>query len=500
MAGLFYFYTHNDQTNGTYQMNNRKSILTGSFWAGIRYVMVFVKSILLLPLILTYCDNDFYTSWILLAAANGLLLGVYDGYIRYVTNNYNLHFHQEIEKATRILGSGIRLATVLSVLFCALLAIVLYSFKPATAWVFHDVEGSYLSTALLVFIIGNVVMNLLRFFYAVNEPLGKMWQNLRFEVVYSAVELLVLFVSIIFIHDFAWVVILNSAVYVLSAVVYLLVLLQQYPDVLKIAVNGTLKEGAQQLKRSLSFIANNFIERLATDSYALLLSWFYYPAAVIRQLASIRTMTNAGISGINIFQAVVAPRIQEVHAKGNNRGLLKLLRYVWLAIAAVMGTALILFYPYLEKVYLIWSRNKIEWNAYAFAGLFICLLLMLYGNTLVFYLKMVNKTKQVLALTIVKICLLLLLLLVLKPGIYSSIIALGASELVTGILICPFIITAGWREKGISFLSFLPSLISFLLIIAAIVWYMIVGYSLLVAVVAYGCLLWLLLVLYRRWK
>lgn len=470
-------------------MNSRKSIVKGSFWAGIRYLLVFLKSILLLPLMLSFCGTGFYTYWILLTAVNALLLGFYDAYIRYVANSYNLHFHENKEKAGFVLGSGIRFALAMSAAISLAMVLLLFFFPAVTGWVFKTsaavVQLQHLGLALCAFAVGNILMNLLRFFYAVNEPVGNLWKNFRYEVIFSSVELLVLLLSIVYIRDFTSVILWNGAVFLVTAAVYIGLAARRHPEVFLFIRSGTYAEGRKLFVASVPFIFNNFIEKLATDSYALVLSWFYYPAAAIRQVASLRTMTNAALSGINVFQTVFVPKMQEFQTKGNKIRLLYLFRLIWMFGASIMGVAVILCYPLLERVYLIWSRNKIEWNATAFVGLFICLLLALFSNLLLFYLKMINKTRPVLIATVTKTICLLGLLLVLPVSLIHCILALLGAEIWVGILLYPFLVAKLWNEKDRTQLRLLYSFVPFLIIAITILSYLKWGYSLPVAIGAF---------------
>lgn len=470
-------------------MNSRKSIVKGSFWAGIRYVLVFMKSILLLPFILTFCGPEFYTSWILLTAANALLLGFYDAYIRYVTNNYNLLFHENKSKAGFVLGSGIRFAIAMSVVIGVGIGALLFFMPAASAWVFKTsvevVQSQHLGLALFSFAVGNILMNLLRFFYAFNEPVGDLWKNFRYEVVFSSFELVVLLLSIVFARDFASVILWNCAVFVVTAVMYIMLVARNRPEAFSLIKKGSYAEGRRQFASSVPFVVNNFIEKLATDSYALVLSWFYYPVAAIRQLTSVRTMTNAALSGINVFQTVFVPKMQEFQTKGNKARLLYLFRLIWMFAAAIMGVAVILCYPLLERVYLIWSRNKIEWNATAFAGLFIALLLTLFSNLMLFYLKMINKTRPVLIATVTKTVCLLGLLFFLPVSLLNSILALIGAEIWVGLLLYPYLISRLWGENIRTQLGLLHSFLPFLMIAATILCYLKWGYSLPLAIGAF---------------
>jgi len=470
-------------------MNSRKSIVKGSFWAGMRYMLVFLKSILLLPLILSFCGTGFYTSWILLTAVNALLLGFYDAYIRYVANSYNLHFHENKDKAGFMLGSGIRFALAMSAAISLAIVLLLFLFPVVTGWVFKTsvavVQSQHLSLALCAFAIGNILMNLLRFFYAVNEPVGNLWKNFRYEVVFSSVELLVLLFSIIYIRDFTSVVLWNGAVFLVTAIVYIGLAARRHPEIFSFIRSGTYTEGGRQFVASVPFIVNNFIEKLATDSYALVLSWFYYPVAVIRQVASLRTMTNAALSGINVFQTVFVPKMQEFQTKGNQTRLLYLFRVIWMFGASIMGVAVILCYPLLERVYLIWSRNKIEWNATAFAGLFSCLLLALFSNLMLFYLKMINKTRPVLIATITKTICLLGLLLLLPVTLINCMLALLGAEIWVGIFLYPILIAQLWAAGRHTQVRLLYSFVPFLIIAITILCYLKWSYSLPLAIGAF---------------
>ncbi len=484
--------------------HNRKTMILGSSWAIVRFALVFARSVALVPLILSFWDTELYTFWVLLLTANALWFSVYDGYIRYVTNAYNLYFYNEKEKGERILGSGIKFAVAASFVLMALLTILVMAFPRATGAVFKagitDVVQYRLGLAFLAFIVGNTFLNLLRFFYALNDPQGKLWRNLRFEVLYSIAEILVLVISLMYVREFYLVVTINALLYVVAAVIFLISLRGKYPQLPAIVRNGNIKEGCSLLRLSMPFIGNNFIEKLATDSYTLLLSFFAWPALIIQQFASVRTMTNAGISGMNIFQTVTAPRIQEHEAKKNNDALLKIFHRLWLLAAFLCGTLLIPAYPLLQRVYLAWTKGKIAFDPLVFGLLFICLLVVLFGNVLLYYLKSVNETRTVLVATIVKIVLLFSLLLLLPHTAIYAVADLLVAEVTANILLYPIFVVRKWRRedgKG-RLMEIVGGLLPFLLIAGAVSYYLAFGFSYAIAAVAYVMLLGILFVFYRR--
>lgn len=485
-------------------MHNRKTMLLGSSWALGRFVLVFVKSVVLVPLILSFWTAKLYTFWVLLLAANALLAGVYDGYIRYVTNAYNLNYYNEPSKAERVLGSGIRFAIACSVILLALLAMAVGLFPRLAESVFGagsaDVAAYRLPLTLPVFIAGNIVLNLLRFFYALNDPQGKIWRNLRFEVLYSVAEIGVLVLSLIYLRDFYRVVIANAAVYIIAAVVFILSLRKKYPQLPAIARNGNIREGAVLFRSSLPFIGNNFAEKLATDSYTLLLSFFTWPALIIRQFASIRTVTNAGISGMNIFQTVTVPQIQEYEARKNRAALLQVCARLWLLAALLCGTLLIPCYPLLERIYQVWTKGKIMLDPLVFGLLFICLPAVLYGNVLLYYLKSVNETKAVLFVTILKLAVLFSLLVFLPHTAVTAVADLLIAEVTANVFVYPFVVAHRWqRDAGVHALPFfMQYLLPFLLIAGAVSYYLLQGFSIVIAGVAYPLLVGILLFLYRK--
>lgn len=480
-------------------------MVLGSWWALVRFALVFARSVALVPLILSYWDVDQYTCWVLLLAVNALWFSAYDGYIRYVTNAYNLSFYSDPQKARHILGSGIRFAGVVSIGLLVLLGLVVCLF-PGAAGMLYGTGGMIADqkpgAALWVFIGGNTCINLLRFFYAINEPQGKLWRNLRFEVVYSIIEILALVLSLMYLRSFFAVVAVNATVYIVAALVFILSLRKKYPAWPQLLASGNTAQGAMLFRKSLPFIANNFIEKLATESYTLVLAFFAWPALVIQQFASVRTMTNAGISGMNIFQTVTGPQLQQQEAEKAYGQQLQLFGRLWLLASVACGTLLICLYPWLQQAYLTWTRHQIVPDETLFGLLFICLLVVLFGNVLLYYLKAVNETRTVLLVTIVKLAVLLALLVCLPHTAAGAVWALLAAETITSIVVYPALVARKWRR--LSGRSFWPDLLQFLLpfIITGVLCsvYMTHGFSVPLAAAGYLFLLIIIWFLYRKTK
>jgi hypothetical protein len=264
--------------------------------------------------------------------------------------------------------------------------------------------------------------------------------------------------------------------------------------------SGSMHEGAVLFRRSLPFIGNNFAEKLATDAYTLLLAFFAWPALVIQQFASVRTMTNAGISGMNIFQTVQAPVLQEQEAKKNIPALQQLCSRLWLLAALLSGTLLVPAYPLLVRVYLTWTKGKIFFDPVVFGLLFICLLAVLYGNVLLYYLKSVNETRTVWSITVVKIALLLGFLALLPHTAITAVAGLLIVETIANVFLYPAVVARKWQgNAGGNVLPFCSlHLLPFLLIAAVVAGYMVWGFSYVVAAAAYVLLLGTLLLLYRK--
>ncbi|XZF15658.1 hypothetical protein ACTHGU_05940 [Chitinophagaceae bacterium MMS25-I14] len=471
-------------------MSNRKSMAMASFWAVLRFVSVMAKALLFVPLMLRTWDKQLYAFWVLLLSANAFYFSIFDGFIRYVSNEYNLRFYKDRQQAGAILGSGIRLLTLMAIVLLALFALLTLIWPSFTGAVLNagapDVTAIHLGAALLIMLTGNTCLNLARFFFPLNETVGRIWQNIQFEVWATAAEVLVLSIALFLHSNFLTAVTVSSGCYVIGSIWYVSVLIRQHKDQVPALRSGNLKQGGALLKKSMLLIVNNLTEKLSTDAYTFLLGLFSFPLLFIQQFASVRTMTNASVSGFNILQGITVPRMQEYEARGHTNDLFLLLKGIWMLIAVLLCPALILGYPLLQKAYLLWTHHRIDFSPTVFGLLMVWMFVYLYGNVLMIYLKSINRTRHLFTVTLFKTALLLGWLFLAPHAGSNMVWAFLSGDIIGGLIIYPLLVTGTGNKMPELLKYFLPMLLA----IAAIACYTVNGFSLQLA----GCFLCVFLI------
>lgn len=424
---------------------------------------------------LIHWGQELFCFWAIILSARAIVLFLSDGYLRYVVNQYNLLYHTDEAAAARVLRAGISFLIVLSLLLCGCITLSFLVFPSLSALVF-DTDNSlfaYLPFCLVVYLLAACVQNIQRLYAATKEVKGLVWHNIVLEVLLIVCELLALGGLILKNYDFKVVMLADSGMITLVAIMYFIHLYRQYP-LSDILAPQSIREGAAQFKKATKLYASNFFEKLTTDGLVLLLSFFRFDKAAIALFATVRTLVNTPLLAQNLLLNTYTPELQKQISLHSSSSLEQLLSFIRLRLGLFFCLGILCCLPFYQPLFDYWTKGKIVLDKYFMVTMLIMAVFNLYGLSITFILKGVNALPQLFRLMLLKTLLLLIGFVWARQDILNIAIVLALVELLSSIFILPMLLNAYRVQHQLRvsiskyYLQFVPYLLTILLLLVYI--------------------------------
>ena len=416
----------------------RKNALITIFWSGLNTIQYFLKNIFFISLFLKYRTGQDYGFWIILMSFYGMTVYVCDGYVRYCLNGYNLEYYKDRMQAHKYFSNGLSFLFLISI-GIPLLLLGIIQYLPFSATLFNTsdavVNSHGLQYSLFIIILVSFSHCIVKYISGAIEPEGHIHITNRYLAIYSMCETVVFFLCLLFALSFNGIFV--AILLVLTAVngMYLYSLFRKY-KVYKQGVRGSIKEGFVLFWKSLFFIGNNFFEKLTLDGINFMIAILYPPASLLPVYASTRTMANVMVSTSNTFIGVFTIEYQRLTIQKEAARLLKIFHAIWLLLGLCINFGLVLAYPWLTKIYSVWTHGKLPVNMLFFYVIFSVVLFNVYGAVVIAYLKSLNSIRRLLPISIFRAVLIFLLVAIFpKEPIYLALSLVAAEFIVNVILL-----------------------------------------------------------------
>jgi O-antigen/teichoic acid export membrane protein len=307
---------------------------------------------------LLHWGQGIFCFWAIILSVRAIVLFLSDAFVRYVLNQYNLLYHKDQQKANQTLSAGISFLIVLSFILCTLIALILLFIPTSTAFIF-DIDSqhrliSLLPLCLVSYLLAASVQNIQRLYAGTKESRGLVWHNMLLEVALVVLELSALSILLFQNFDFDIIVLADSVIILLVALIYLVHLGTQYPlaHILKVS---SIQQGFIQFQKATQLYASNFFEKLSTDGLVLLLSFFRFDKAAIALFATVRTLVNTPLLAQNLLLNTYTPEMQKHFALRNTDALQQLLSFIRVRIGIILLAGMVFCLPFYEPIFIFWS-------------------------------------------------------------------------------------------------------------------------------------------------
>ncbi|OJW82942.1 MAG: hypothetical protein BGO69_02590 [Bacteroidetes bacterium 46-16] len=445
----------------------RQNTVKTLFWSSLNTIQFFLKNIFFISLFLKYRSQQDYGFWIILMSFYGMTVYVVDGYVRYCLNRYNLEFYKDNNAAGRYFRDGLTFLTVISAaILLLLLAIIQY--LPLSAAIFNApgtvVHDHSLHYCLFIIIALSLVHCIVKYIGGGIEPEGKIHINNRYTTIYSIFETLSYFAFIII--DASFISLFAVMLVILFSIngIYLFSLLKKH-SVYRQGIWGNVKGGLLLFGRSLLFLANNFFEKFTLDGINFMIAIFYPVAYLLPVYASTRTMANVMVTTGNVFVGTFVIEYQRLSVQEAAAKLMKVLHAIWVLLGVCVNFGLVCLYPFLIRIYMVWTHGKLPVDPLFFHLIFSVVLLNVYGIVIILYFKSLNAIRRLLPVSLFRaLSIFFMVLLFPRQPLYLALALLISEFLVNVVLLNVLLYKELVKMKGAHILrALLLNVLPFLL-------------------------------------
>ena len=440
-------------------------VVKSYFWTVFAYSISFARQFILVPLFLKYFGEKQYSFWLIVVAATGIIMTVNHGYFQYVSNRINLTFRIDKNKAVSEFRSAFKFSLIQLILLTGITAIM------STAHVFHliskidyaDIVAYKLNYVFFLLVFSSLIFSIFSGLLAkLYEPVKKENLLYRFNFLYNIIDLGILILGILVFKDLLHIAILVTVFRLVVLSVFALDIKAAARDFFPWWKDGTIKQGVASFKKSLFLLFSNFIERFQHDGLVLYVSHFL-GEKVVALFSTTKVIGNSATGGV---ASIINPTLPETQANFAARKWNKALDIIFFNVnisSFVISVFFILLSPYVEYLYGIWIKHKLQFDSEFYFYMVATSILFNFGYNFLSVVRAFNYTKKTFMIVIVKVALLFIIPLFLQRTLVSIGIAMMYSEIASLLLAFMFLLSL-FPEKYIlkitkmTAMSFLPSL------------------------------------------
>lgn len=375
--------------NSTVEQRAIKNTIVGI----ISFIISFLQTILIVPLILTSWGPEKYGNWIALFAAFTLLQTLDLGHQSFIANEINVLYHKSKQELQKVLSSSLQVAWLigfiellitLSIIFSGNLSVLL-GLDPTV----FELAYSLLALIIMWFIFGSVSGILIRLLV----PVGKFYELQWISLIIKFAQFIVLLVIVLLNGSILTAAISYSIVQSILTIFTLLYLKKVLPEFYPWWLNGNFKVSFKNFFRSIFLTVNTIIQQLSVNGLILFVSNFYQVIQV-PVFTTIRTLTNTAGSFTNIIISSVNPDIVKYYSRGEDRKLFLSLKTNLFLSGMLVNITLVISLLFIGQLYKIWTNNQLIFSHSLFLFLAAGLAFSNFGIGFVNYFFGVNKLKQ----------------------------------------------------------------------------------------------------------
>ncbi|NJL74781.1 MAG: hypothetical protein HC892_06835 [Saprospiraceae bacterium] len=382
-----------------------KRLLTSYLWVGLTFLLNIGRQIVLIPFILIAWGSETYAYWLILISTTNLLYTINHGYLQYIGNEINLHYHQSIQKSVSIFKSAFLILTIQSLMLILLMLTLAFP-KIFTVISNIDTEDLIARQVVQAFIIlglsSIIYYGMTGLVGRLYEPVGKIYSLYRFNFLSQFVEAFVFVIVIVLKSTLVQAALAVALIRMLSIVYFGYQIAISYPDFYPWWKGGSIKSGFQDFKKSLLLVYSNFIERLQYEGVTLFVS-NYLATSIVPVYSTIRTIGNSAISSISLFVNPTVPDIQKGVANKQYHRVIQLLFLNITVSSLVVNILFLILAPFIDNLYQLWTGDELKFDSKFYLAISYYSIIYCVNYNYFAFLKGINLTKEVLTLVAVKV-------------------------------------------------------------------------------------------------
>ena len=364
------------------------SIIVGT----ISFSIIFVQNILIIPIFLTYWGKERYGLWLSMMALYSLMQAIDTGHQTYVGNEICKLYHTNIYKLREVVASSIKIAILIGIVevvitFCLVTSSLLRQIIDFPK-LFSDQQDVEIGLIILVvswIFYGSVGGVLVRLYLPSGLYSKSLWLGigLRFSQTLSVIAVIVAGGGILAAC------VVSSLVQIFLSILIIKDLCETFNWVYPFWVGGNWKTGWGNLRNSLIITIAGILLQLQSNGITLIVSSLL-GTATAPVFTTMRTLSNTFVQGTTIVTQPLTPEIVRYHAQGEYQKLIGVIEASWWFSGILINFSIIGTLPFVEQIYIHWTRGKIGFDWMLYLLLAWSISLKNFGNPLNTYLAGIN--------------------------------------------------------------------------------------------------------------
>ena len=412
-------------------------LLKGTFAKTVQLSLTFVFHIALVPVFLTFWGAEKYGIWLTVYSLYELLMALDFGHGSYISNEFNKLYHSDKEKARKVLGSAVLVAFLSGLLELIIVIILLFTgvldhlFTSETEH-FTGLVWGVISLITFRMFFGSIKGIIVKILY----PSGQLNKSMYIGTFETFALMVVLLIGAFANWSVAEVCFVVAGSKSLIALGTFVLIARWEPNFFPWWKSADLRTGLRNYGKSLVLVFNQFLERFIIYGINLVVTGTL-GASVLPIFTTTKTLANFATRVTRLITVPLQPEFTRFHAQGKFSNLIEAFKANWLLMGLILNLPFVILMFFVEDLYVVWTRGKLEFDQSLFAFLGVAVLLLNYGSNYMTYLKSINHLRGLFVTTFVRAILILSLsFLLIEPlGILALGVAIFVSELLSSVII-----------------------------------------------------------------
>ena len=460
-------------------MTVEKRALNGTIVSTFSFLVGLGQTIVIVPILISFWGVDNYGLWIGLSALTSLLQTIDNGHQNYIGNELTKFYVSDTHKLKVTLASSIWMAGLLG-LAQILISLGIVIFGITEKLIGYDSPfkedqevGLSLIILTITWLITGSIGGILSRLYL---PAGLF---VRFTL-WGIFTRLFNITSILLTATFGGGILLASVIgSVVTFSIYILFFLDFYKIFYRFYpfwVGGNFKTAFTNVSKSFLLTGAGFLNQLQNNGLTLFVSSIAGVSS-IALLSTMRTLANTFLAATNIVTVPLAPEMTRYHIQGEHKKLVDMISTARWSGGLLINMGLVITLPFIEIVYLHWTRGQISFSWSLYLMLAWSISLKNFGNPQIIYLMGINHIKFQTTIAVVQTTVVLAItsLFLAKYGLIAVGIAIVCSEVIGSVILSTIYTITEVKSLGGSF-NFSNVILAFFPIVVVGLIYLSVGF------------------------
>lgn len=383
---------------------------SGVMYGIIHFTLSFLQNILIVPFILSKWGSENYGIWIASYAFISIMRTLDSGHQLYLGNEYIKLFYLDVDKAKKLLASGIKIAMLIGLLeFAIFFSIIYFNSEKlfigvSTNYILNWGLGFMFFVWFLVGSAGGIIHRIILAFGLFNR-------SVFWSIVYKLLEVSLLLVAVLKNWSVGFTFIVLAAILFIYSIVVLIDIKNKVPSIYPWWVNGSIKEGFRSFKLSLLITLNGFVDQFNLNGMLILIGNIL-TASTIPIYSTLKTFSNIFIQINQIVLNPLLPDFIKYHTINEKSKINDILNINWFLLNFILIIPILLILPYTKDLYEWWTQGKLQFDILLSNFLFLSVIIISYGKIMMFYLSGINHLKALLITNIFRVIILFTLTII----------------------------------------------------------------------------------------